>query len=129
MLALSYSSPPLPHPSALPRSLSFSLSLFIFLTQMAVIAQRMCQGSLLCNSNLLFRLPLCTKEENMYWLNGLVMDVPVAKGKVGLVHRHGPFQITALFITYSRIQLISSSTFLSFLFFSFFSHWVKNPEV
>lgn len=59
-------------------SRSFSLiflDLFIFLTQIAVIAQRMCGIRLLCNSNLLFRLPLCTKEENMYWLNGLVMNV------------------------------------------------------
>lgn len=63
-----------------------ALSFFIFLTQMAVIAQRMCWVSLLCNSTLLFRLPLCTKEENMYWLNSLFMYRLLA-GRGGLGHR------------------------------------------
>lgn len=64
-----------------------ALSFFIFLTQMAVIAQRMCWVSLLCNSNLLFRLPLCTKEENMYCLNSLLTDGLTLGWRGGLGHQ------------------------------------------
>lgn len=68
-----------------------ALSFFIFLTQMAVIAQRMCWVSLLCNSNLLFGLPLCTKEENMYWLNSLLTDGLLAgRGRLGHRTSRGP---------------------------------------
>lgn len=73
---------------SLPVFLAHFLRLFIFLTQIAVTAHRMCRIRLLCNSNLLFRLPLCTKEKNMYWLNGLVMDVSNCEWKSGSPLQH-----------------------------------------
>lgn len=47
----------------------------------------------------------------MYWLNGLVMDVPIVRRKAGFmcthmhthIHTHKPFQIIAIFITYNSL--------------------------
>lgn len=73
---------------------------------MAVIAHRMCWVNLLCNSNPLFRLPLCTKEENMYWLNSILTNCSWAGREGSSTSPH----VDLLVLVYQRARHILTAT-------------------
>lgn len=71
-------------PLSLPVSYALFLSLFIFLTQMAVIAQRMCRIRLLCNSNFYSGYPYVLKGKICIDYMALLWMFLIVNGRVAL---------------------------------------------